>query len=182
MQAALVGLAQRGEGEAATTLLVQLRPGLHRIVRWAAASGYLSWPDALDEVRAVFFETLYRHPLERRPNKIAANLILDTRQRLQRANLGILSSDLGGVDSVEPPEPGHDPLAALLVANVLRAGLDRLPGSDQSKQLTAIIAFRAWVLDHARAEIAEDLGLATETVTSRLHRLRTIMPRDQLVS
>lgn len=182
MQAALVELAQRGEGDAVTTLLVQLRPGLHRIVRWVAASGHLSWPDALDEVRAVFYETISRHPLERRPARIAANLILDTRQRLQRTGIARPASADLVRHPVEPAESGDDPLAALLIGSVLRAGLARLPGSDESKQLTATIAFRAWILDQARTDIAEDLGLAPETVTTRLHRLRTIMPRDELVS
>ncbi len=183
MQAALVGLAQDGEGEAATTLLVQLRPGLHRIARWAAAAGGLSWPDAIDEVRAVFFETVYRHRLDRRPVKIAANLILDTRQRVQRGAIAVTGRPVAvGGDPVEPSQPGRDPLAGLLVADVLQAGLDRLGGSDQSKRLTASIAFRAWVLDQARGEIAADLGVAQETVTTRLHRLRSIMPRDQLAA
>ena len=180
MQAALVALAKQGNGEAATTLLVQLRPGLHRLTRSAAASAHLPWPDAVDEVRAVFFETLCRHRLERRPHHIAANLLLDTRQRLTRAQRRSVGP-AGGPALVgsSPANADADPISRLLVTQVLRTGLDRLPGSEASKTLTATIAYRAWVLDEARSDIAEDLGIDPETVTTRLHRLRTRIPRNE---
>jgi DNA-directed RNA polymerase specialized sigma24 family protein len=192
MQAALVAMAQQGNGDfdepvaapgngdAATTLLVQLRPGLIRLARWVAVAADLAWPDAIDEVRAVFFETLYRHPLERRPHSIAANLLLDTRQRVIRAHRR--TSQRVGLAAVGPQPPSGsevgaagdvDPISRLLVTQVLRAGLDQLPGSDESRALTATIAYRAWVLDQSRSDIARDLGLNPEVVTSRLHRLKT---------
>ena len=180
MQAALVAMAQQGNGDAATTLLVQLRPGLIRLARWVAVAADLAWPDAIDEVRAVFFETLYRHPLERRPHSIAANLLLDTRQRVIRAHRR--TSQRVGLAAVGPQPPSGsevgaagdvDPISRLLVTQVLRAGLDQLPGSDESRALTATIAYRAWVLDQSRSDIARDLVINPEVVTSRLHRLKT---------
>jgi DNA-directed RNA polymerase specialized sigma24 family protein len=180
MQAALVAMAQQGNGDAATTLLVQLRPGLIRLARWVAVAADLAWPDAIDEVRAVFFETLYRHPLERRPHSIAANLLLDTRQRVIRSHRR--TSQRVGLAAVGPQPPSGsevgaagdvDPISRLLVTQVLRAGLDQLPGSDESRALTATIAYRAWVLDQPRSDIARDLGINPEVVTSRLHRLKT---------
>jgi hypothetical protein len=90
MQAALVALAQEHETMAATTLAVQLRPGLTRVVRLALAGGcWVTGPDdAPYHVLGVFYETLMRHPLERRPTKIAANLVQDTRQRIWRTSDG----------------------------------------------------------------------------------------------
>lgn len=188
MQAALVAMAQEGNGDAATTLLVQFRPGLIRLARWVAVAADLSWPDAIDEVRAVFFETLYRHPLERRPNSIAANLLLDTRQRVIRAHRRTSQRDgLAATGArAEPvadvgPTGNVDPISRLLVTQVLQAGLDQLPGSDESRALTATIAYRAWVLDQPRSDIARDLGLNREVVTSRLHRLRTNIARQESV-
>ena len=162
----------------AVTLLVQLRPGLIRLVRWAAASGRLSWPDAVDEVRAVFFEAVCRHQLSRRPTKIAANLVLDTRQRLTRSlrpSSSTISLARGELGCAEPWTGQTDPLARLLATGALREGLDRLPGSARSRELSATIAFRAWVLDEPRGVIADGLGLAPQTVNMRLHRLKTAM-------
>ncbi len=91
MQAALVRLAQAGDQAAASTLIVQLRPGLTRVAwrawhrRCAGPRPFASMADTRDEVLSAFGETLARHRLDRRPARIAANLVLDTHQRLWRA-------------------------------------------------------------------------------------------------
>lgn len=183
MQAALVALTQRAQGDAAITLLVQLRPGLYRLARWASASNLLPGNESTDEVRAVFYETLCRHPLQRRPRKIAANLILDTRQRLSRAAARRPGTELPGFAASGRAEQRStdDPSPDLMVISALRSALDRLPGSEASRLVTADVAYRAWILDQPRAAIADDLGLARETVTTRLHRLRIILRQEQLL-
>ena len=200
MQAALVALAQDGEGEAAQLLLVQMRPGLTRLCRWSVASGMWPWDESTDEVRAAFFETLYRHRLDRRPHKIAANLILDTRQRITRSNRppghpgGNGWSDRGraprstGQETgrpaglmVEPTAGDGDPGARLVATAAIVAAVGRLPGSAPSRRLTATVAYRAWILDQPRSTIAAELGLEAGTVNTRLHRLRAMVDRRDLL-
>lgn len=179
MQAALVRLAQDGEGEAALTIAVQLRPGLVRLTTRAAATQAVAWDDAAQEVRAVFFETLCRHRLHRRPHKIAANLILDTRQRLIRGRVlpdrglshGITPSHRPGMGD----QAGHGLRSDLEVVATLRSTIEALPGSESSRQLTAAVAYRAWILDEPLHDIARELGIGRETVTTRLHRLRSAL-------
>ena len=178
MQRDLVALAQGGDSEAALTLLVQLRPGLIRLVRWLAASGSNGHGESVDEVRAAFYETVCRHRLDRRPARIAANLVLDTRQRLhragQRAARTTATSD-DDLDRLRRPSPARspDPIDGLAVLQVLRRALDELPGSPQSRDLTARAAYRAWILDQPRAVLADELGLGPGAVSTRLHRLRS---------
>lgn len=176
LQRDLVALAQDGDGDAAVTLLVQLRPGLLRLVRGRVVATAESWPEACDEVRAAFHETLYRHRLDRRPRQIAANLLLDTRQRLLRASWP---------RQVAPPPPspvqataaGPGP-EALTVAITLRRAIDRLPGSSASRALTAEAAYRAWVLDQPRPVVADALGLRQAALDTRLHRLRRVVRQE----
>lgn len=187
MQATLVSLAQQGSAEAGITLLVQLRPGLVRLARSACGWEWIPNHDVSDEVQATFFEVLYRHDLERRPNRIAANLLLDTRQKLWRrvprsgpptvslatsasVGLGLDWSEAVAARSGEPP----------WVANIelwlhLQDGVNGLPGSDASKRLTATMAYRAWIEDESTSAIAADLGVAPQTVATRLYRLRRIL-------
>lgn len=191
MQAALVALSQDGEGDAAHLLLVQLRPGLTRLTRWAAGTGRWPWEESTDEVRATFFETLYRHRLDRRPHKIAANLILDTKQRLHRSRPGPTpglrptgdgrgtAADTETLDALATGHP--DPTSDLAVRTTILAAVGRLPGSPSSRELTATVAYRAWILDQPRSTIAADLGLRSGTVAVRLHRLRALVDRRDLV-
>ena len=189
MQAALVAVAQDGDGDAAVLLLVQLRPGLTRIVANAAGGGW-SWPEAVDEVRAAFYETVYRHRLDRRPTKIAANLVLDTRQRVGRWQRRSRPHPTPGgrppalatgpEASAHPAEPA-DPAARLAAVGAIRDAVDRLPGSAASRRLTADLAYRAWFLEQPRSVIARDLGLGTGNVATRLHRLRAAVDRRDLI-
>ncbi len=181
MQHDLVVLAQEGDGDAAITVLVQLRPGLLRLARSRARVVGESWPETCDEVRAVFNETLYRHRLDRRPNRIAANLILDTRQRLYR---GVTPRS-----PVTPPpgaaswragpglRPGPGP-EVVDSAWMLRRAIDRLPGSSRSRAITAEAAYRRWILDQPRSEVAGALGLRPAALDTRLHRLRRVVRQE----
>ena len=86
MQAALVAEAQRRDNDALATLIVQLRPGLVHLIGWAARNYHGDrWSEADDDVVGLFGETVLHHRLDRRPRLIAANLLLDTRQKIWRA-------------------------------------------------------------------------------------------------
>lgn len=172
LQHDLVALAQGGDGDAALTLLVQLRPGLLRLVRGREIALGEARADACDEVRAVFNETLYRHPLDRRPERIAANLVLDTRQRLHRVRRHpVAPATDGGMTTW--PEPD-----AVTPGAMLRHAIDRLPGSADSRAVTAEAAYRAWILEQSHTVIARELGLRPATVASRLHRLRLVVRQE----
>lgn len=181
LQHELVGLTQLGHGRAATTLLVQLRPGLGRLVRRQTLAGDTGG-EAIDEVRSAFYETLCRHPLERRPRRIAANLVLDTRQRLDRSRGGRRGQGPIPTDAADlaSDRPGWraDPLRRVLIGLTVSEALDALPGSDRSRAITATAAYRAWFLDQPHERIAADLGLERAAVRKRLERLRTAARRQ----
>ncbi len=178
MQAALVAIAQDGDGDAALLLLTQLRAGLHRICRWTVAAGFWPQREAVPEVRAAFFETLYRHPLPRRPTKIAANLVLDTRQRIQRAQRPVVDVISPGADQFG--DPTGRLATDLAVVSTVRSAIAGLPGSAASRRLTADLAHRVWFLDEPRPVVAAELGLGDQAAYLRLHRLRSSIDRDQL--
>ena len=82
--------------------------------------------------------------------------------------------------------PGNGPdvssiRADLAVLAAIRAAVDRLPGSESSRNLAAVMAYRAWILDQPQASIAAELGIGPRTVTSPLHRLRTVLGRRDLL-
>lgn len=173
----LVALAQAGDDDAAVTLLVQLRPGLLGLVRRRQLRRGEARPDACDEVRAVFNETLCRHSLDRRPRRIAANLILDTRQRLDRSDPD--RHRAGPLAPAPPPPVIAQPHADTVVGlSMLRLAIDRLPGSPDSRSVTAEAAYRAWILEEPQTTIAGDLGLEPATVAARLHRLRRVVRQE----
>jgi len=181
MQAALVGLAQSGSAEAGLTLLVQLRPGLVRLAQTAVHWEWIMSHDINEETQATFFEVLFRHSLERRPGRIAANLLLDTRQRLWRRQ------PRSGPPIVTPRpadgpyrRPGDTVAAATWIGELevhlhLCDGVRDLPGSEASRRLTATMAYRAWIEGQPATQIASDLGVAPQTVSTRLYRLRRIL-------
>ncbi len=187
MQATVVSLAQRDSAEAGITLLVQLRPGLVRLARAACGWEWISNHDVSDEVQATFFEVLYRHDLERRPNRIAANLLLDTRQKLWRRvprsgppTVSLAPSPSGGTSPDQLAAAGSGATEPAWVAGIelrlhLQESVNGLPGSDASRQLTATMAYRAWIEDESTSAIAADLGVAPQTVATRLYRLRRIL-------
>lgn len=184
MQAALVRLAQQSDSAAVTTLLVQFRPGLGSLAAWLSRTDPRRPPfdTAGRDVRSAFCEVIMAHDLHRRPRKIAANLILDTRQVLWRAlrreTVGAELEALTGRPPARADGPADDAVAELdLVASVADA-LERMSGSEASRRLTAELAFRTWFLEESSADVATELGLARNAARTRLCRLRQHMQLD----
>ncbi len=184
LQHVLVVEAQQSRVAAALTLLVQLRPGLVRLARSAAGWDWYHGFDAAEETQATFFEVLYNLNLERRGRAVAANLVLDTRQRLwRRCPAGRYRTDGPPAGQPSPglgPGPGQstgrDSTADPVVAAVdVQRHLAALPGSPASRQLSTDIAHRAWFQDQPSRLIAAELGLQRHTVDSRLYRIRESM-------
>lgn len=190
MQAQLLALAQRGDGDAAVTLTVQLRPGLLRLLAKTArfqpfGNGFgtptgssTSRIEAMNNIMSTFQIVLFNHDLARRPTKIAANLILDTRQNLWREAIrnrrrqDVVHSLVDACDRHSGAE--HDPTGFIDELVTLDDAVRSLPGSGASQELSAELAFRSWVLEESNTTIARELSLSTEAVNTRLHRLRSV--------
>lgn len=181
LQHVLVVDAQQGKVEAALTLLVQLRPGLVRLARTAAGWDWYDGLDAVEETQATFFEVLYNLDLDRRGRAVAANLVLDTRQRLwrrcpvgrrRRAEPAPGPAPQWGDEAIARPlsrDSTADPVVALID---VQRHLASLPGSPASRRLSASIAYRSWFEDQPSRLIASELGLRRHVVDSRLYRIR----------
>ncbi|MEM7341011.1 MAG: hypothetical protein AAF467_20310 [Actinomycetota bacterium] len=178
MQRALVHISQAGDDVALRTLMVQLRPGLSRIIsREARRRLAVGGTDDVDaEVLSVFAEVALRRDLERRPAKVAANLLADTHQRFWRDSQR-RDNELSALARLRRPAagPGNDGGLDDVATRVdavasLQEALSAVPAPQ--RQLTATLAVRAWMGDEARDALAADLGLSAGTVRSRLCRLR----------
>lgn len=188
MQAALVELAQSGDQDAVSTLLVQLRPGLHRLVGWMAVGfgrGHTN-AELEDEVVGVFCEVVMQHPLGRRRRRIAANLLLDTRQRLWRGGVREVrireaagSAESISTDAAAWPAWPDCLVGELDMVDALAEAISSLPGTEASRRLTGEVAYRAWILDEANTAIAADIGLHPDVVRTRLSRLRSHVGRTR---
>jgi hypothetical protein len=188
MQATLVALAQTGDQDAMLTLLVQLRPGLCSLTRWVAATEVRpgSLDEAATEVVSTLGELILAHRLDRRPERIAANLLLDTRQRLwrigSREHRVRLAALAAAATTPTGGRPGHDRpdtvVGTLSLTAALITALGRLSGDRESRATTAELAYRAWFLDQPRDEIEQELGLGREAISSRLYRLRSLLRRE----
>lgn len=177
--AALVATCQGDDGDrgwAALMLLVQLRPGLLHLARHGPFTG----PDPLarnQETVGVFYEVLLRHDLERRPSRIAANLLLDTRQRMARITPRAPSSDRYLPAAATIASCAIADTSTVSVRTALRSELADLPGVEHSRQQTAETVYRAWFLEQSHAMIAVHTGLEHRAVATRLHRVRTGLRR-----
>jgi hypothetical protein len=80
--AVLVGEARAGDQAAARVVLERVMPGLVRAAAARAAGDeQLTFTQALDDVIAAAWVRIATYPLERRPAKIAANIVADSRHR-----------------------------------------------------------------------------------------------------
>ncbi len=190
MQAALVARSQAGEEAATLTLVVQFEPALRRLVSTRRRrEGSTMADEAVADVIGAFTEVVLTHDLVRRPARIAANLVLDTRQKLDRLDrchrrttvidtAGELADRpqlrlLGNAATAGEPAVAE---AVDLVCSVAEA-LDALGGDAASRRLTRELAVRAWVLGETSGELAARTGLEPSAVRARLCRLRADVRR-----
>lgn len=174
MQAALVRLAQAGCETAALCLTCQLLPGLKRLAKTTA----VGFSDPAAEVISAFYEVLGSRDLNRRPTKVAANLILDTKQKLYRGLLKDLkqtsiAQDLAVQFSQElssAVKTNHDPIERYSSVELIADALESYPA--KSKHQVGEIAFMHWVEGYSTLEIAEKLGISQTAVTTKIWRLR----------
>lgn len=123
--AILLALVRRAAADdlAARTLLQLLLPGCKALI------ARFAWTDELDEVTAAVvaetFDRIRTYPVERRPGRIAANILLDVKQRLfWRTPAAVPTVSLEEVSqSIPAIEPDPNPAFELL--DLLHWALER---------------------------------------------------------
>jgi hypothetical protein len=157
--AALVRLAAT-ETDAGLTLLACLVPGLRTIVarHWSAERH----DEAQAAAVAALWQRIRRYPLDRRPRRIAANLLLDTLHDLigNRTNA---TGTRGQLADGAAPEAGWSP--AIIFEGARRAGV--LSATD----VTLIAATR--LAGHDLRGTGERLGLTYAAARKRRRRAET---------
>jgi hypothetical protein len=150
---------------AARVLLQLLLPGTRNLARrwWA-----LGDPDerAAAAVTAVYHR-IRTYPLDRRPGRIAANVLLDAARELRRAVPRLLTTPTAEPRAVEPePTGGATANAAVELAEVLA---DAVAGGVIEAQDAELIA-RSRIAGHRVADIAGSHRLGTRALWDRRQR------------
>ena len=168
-------LARRASDDtvAARVLLQALRPGLRTLGRRLALGA--AFDDVDHEVIALAWERIRTYPYDRRPRKIAPNVLLDVRKRY----LQHLREDRGdiGLDELPPhlqpsaPSAEHEALDTELPS--LRRAHATLTDAVAIGTITgtaAQVIWRARVVGVSDADLAGDLGLELRTLQRRRQR------------
>jgi DNA-directed RNA polymerase specialized sigma24 family protein len=172
--ATCAALARRAadDATAARTLLQALRPGLRTLGRRLALGA--AFDDVDHEVIALAWERIRTYPYDRRPRKIAPNVLLDVRKRyLQRIR-------------AEQPDVGLDEISPRLQPATPSAEDDALDSEIPSLQRaygTLAMAVAAGAISDTAANIiwqTRIVGASDPDVASELGlRLRTMQRRRQ---
>jgi hypothetical protein len=162
----LSALAQRASTDdvAARTLLQAVMPGMrslaHRYSEVASSVG----EDPVSLVIGLTYERIRTYPFDRRPQRIAANVLLDTRQRLQRT-VGRPRPTIVSLESLSLEPAGGGPSADESCALLDRAVARRVIAA-RDADLIALTRLR----DHPIAELADHLGCRAQTLRQRRRR------------
>ncbi|HEV7760207.1 MAG TPA: hypothetical protein VGO78_14500 [Acidimicrobiales bacterium] len=165
---ALVRRAVTGDDLAARVLLQLLLPGTRNLARrWWALGDHEE--RAAAAVTAVYHR-IRGYPVERRPGRVAANVLLDAARELRRAvpRLVVLpAADPGGTDHpVGAGAAAPASHAAVELAQVLREAVDDGVLNRDDAELIA----RSRIAGHRVADIARHHHLGSRTLWDRRHR------------
>ena len=162
----LIALARRAgvDDLAARTLLQALMPGMRWLARRYHTLASAAGEDPVSLVVALTYERIRVYPFDRRPRRIAANVLLDTRQRLQR--------------TVGRTGPMIVPLETLTIEPALAGGPIEEAGAllDEAVAQRVIVPRDANLIaltrlyDHPVAELAAHLGCQAQTLRQRRRR------------
>ena len=160
---ALVARAIEGDQLAGRVLLQLLLPGTRRLARkwWALGT------EAEREAAAVaaVYDRIRCYPLARRPQKVAANVLLDAGALLRRQVHD--SRGLVGLDKVgEPASTTHAEHPSLELADVLREAV----ADGVIEQADAVLIAASRIGGRRLAELARERGAALRTVQKHRHR------------
>lgn len=153
--AALVRLAA-DDVLAARAVLQSLVPGLRVLART------YSWVDDADEVDAIIvgaaWERIRTYKLDRRPRRIAANIVLDTRKVFIRAT----RCD----NTIAPAQATHKTADESLLALLIQA----VSSGEASLEAANLVA-RTRLGDETLSAVATRDGVSLETLRQRRHRV-----------
>jgi hypothetical protein len=161
---ALVRRAVTGDDLAARVLLQLLLPGTRNLARrWWALGDHEE--RAAAAVTAVYHR-IRAYPVERRPGRVAANVLLDAARELRRAvpRLVVLPAADPIVGGAERSLPAA--IAAVELADVLRDAVDEGVLDRDDAELIA----RSRIAGHRVADIARHHRLGSRTLWDRRHR------------
>jgi DNA-directed RNA polymerase specialized sigma24 family protein len=134
---------------------------LQAMLGWAVRAAVRDDRHDLDDYLGELWLRIASYPLDRRPARIAANLVLDTRKRV-RARVRSVPVDPDRLTGLPAPRDPDGARAALLLARARRADLiDDL--SDRALRLV-------YTQGLASAEAAAVLGLSPAAMRQRCHR------------
>lgn len=157
---------------AARVLLQLLLPGTRRLARkwWA-----LGEPDEQDAAAvAAVYHRIRNYPLERRPGRVAANILMDASYDIRRTLPRLISAPVEDVASLPrraQPEPAQNPseeLAEVLVDAVEDGAI---------KQSDAEIIARSRIADVTVEELAAERQRTPRTVWHHRHNAEAALSR-----
>jgi DNA-directed RNA polymerase specialized sigma24 family protein len=162
----LFALAQRAGADdlAARTLLQAVMPGMRWLARRYHHVASAAGEDPPSLVIALTYERIRTYPFGRRPSRIAANVLFDTRQRLQRG-VGRPGPAIVALESL-PFEPADVDESSDESCELLdHAVAQRVIAADDA-ELIAMTRLG----DLPVAELAADLGCPAQTLRRRRRR------------
>jgi len=179
---ALVTLTQQGQQLAGRVVLQAMLPKLCRMLNRTRPRGD-DWAKQLDDQRhtaiAVFWEILATYPVQRRPERVAANLALDTLHELTKpARRPVVEFPVTDDELGRHPQPTSDPDEGpgtlhpdCDLLEVVAWAVDMTAISpDEARLLVTVYVPEKGRLDYAAA--AQDLGLSLTALRQRCSRAR----------
>ena len=154
----------RTEATAARVVLHRLLPALVSVARRRGAIHPGGTSAAIDEVLASAWETLRNYPAERRPVKVAANIVLDSQYRafvapVRRRRVTEVSVD--HVSAVRWEDNDADPAVDLELAGVLE------DAESLGVEPDHVTLLRRLAAGETTAQIALDSGWSARTIRNR---------------
>ncbi|HEX9994002.1 MAG TPA: hypothetical protein VGB14_13820 [Acidimicrobiales bacterium] len=178
--AALVRQALAGDKTAPMVLLRCLKPGL------SALAVRLAWTpertSVFDDLVALAWERIVTYPIDRRPSKIAANVVLDVRKRYVAA-LTPPSGELL-VDDVTKHAPRDRSAEQAALEGMhhqrgrddgLRALVDGAVSAGALTAATADLFWRCRVLNEDPSAVAAATGVSVDSLRRRCHRAASVL-------
>ena len=162
----LAALARRAAVDdlAARTLLQAVMPGMRCLARRYQHVATTTMEDPASLVIAFAYERIRTYPFDRRPDRIAANVLLDTRQRLQRT-VGRSEPKVVSLESLPFEPAGQGP-----VYDESRALLDDAVARKVIGARDADLIALTRVADYPIGELAAQLGCRAQTLRQRRRR------------
>ncbi len=169
----LVPLSRRAGTDdlAARTLLQAMLPGIQSVARAYRSVIVAAMDDPSSLVIGVAYERIRTYPFERRPQRVAANVLLDTRQTLKRT-IGRPRPRIESLDARMFELP--DPRAVSDGACALDEAVSRQVLAPADAELIGLTRLDGYAI----SDIAAHLGESGQTLRQRRHRAEYKLRRE----